>query len=203
MLMDKLGQTIKLTDVYYAPTFTKHIVSMRKLIDDNWAFRVADKMKFVFMDPHTKGTVKFGRKDKDMLYCYFTGTQNVDFANDPLALSLTIAPVSLDINIAHGLLRHLDIKTVTASYGGRTWVDTHWDSETMWFMRAGQGSSEGNTQEYYDQARSNSQEKDSFWTFWAHTIRIPLTKTSTLSRLWMTTCGTVGTTLICCEPCYL
>ena len=34
MLTDKLGQTIKLTDVYYASTFTKHIVSMRKLIDD-------------------------------------------------------------------------------------------------------------------------------------------------------------------------
>ena len=40
MLTDKLGQTIKLTDVYYAPTFTKHIVSMRKLIDDNWTFHV-------------------------------------------------------------------------------------------------------------------------------------------------------------------
>ena len=34
MLTNKLGQTIQLTDVYYAPTFTKHIVSMRKLIDD-------------------------------------------------------------------------------------------------------------------------------------------------------------------------
>ena len=35
MLTDKLGQTIKQTDVYYAPTFTTHIVSMMKLIDDN------------------------------------------------------------------------------------------------------------------------------------------------------------------------
>jgi Zinc knuckle len=62
MLMDKLGQTIKLTDAYYAPTFTKNIVRMRKLIHDNWAFHVPDKREFVFMDPATKGTVKFGQK---------------------------------------------------------------------------------------------------------------------------------------------
>ena len=74
MLTDKLRQTIKLTDVYYAPTFTKHIVSMRKLIDGNWAFHVADKTAFVFMDPATKGTVKFGQRDKDMFLYYFTGT---------------------------------------------------------------------------------------------------------------------------------
>ena len=69
MLTDMLGQTIKLTDVYYAPTFTKHIfTTMRKLIDDDWAFHIADKTEFVFMDPATKGTVKFGQKDKDMFY---------------------------------------------------------------------------------------------------------------------------------------
>ena len=68
ILTDKLGQTIKLTDVYYAPTFTKHIVSMRKLIDDDWAFHVADETEFVFFDVTMKGTVKFDRKDTYMLY---------------------------------------------------------------------------------------------------------------------------------------
>ena len=58
-------------------------------------------------------TVKFGRKDKDMLY-YFIGTSNANHANNPLALSLTTAPVALDINIAYGLLGHPDTKTVTA-----------------------------------------------------------------------------------------
>ena len=65
MLTDKLGQAIKLTDVYYASTFTKHTVSMRKLIDDNWAFYVTDKMEFGFMDPAMMGTVKYGRKDTE------------------------------------------------------------------------------------------------------------------------------------------
>ena len=96
---------------------------MRKLINDNWAFHVADKTAFVFMDPDTKGTVKFGRKDKDMLY-YFTGTQNVDHANNPLTLSLTTAPVTLDINIAHGLLGHSDTKTVTAMAKEHDWTLT-------------------------------------------------------------------------------
>ncbi|KAI2497189.1 gag-polypeptide of LTR copia-type [Fragilaria crotonensis] len=58
-LTDSHGQTIKLTDVYYAPAFTKHIVSMRKLIDDDWSFSVADKTAFIFTDPVTKGSVKF------------------------------------------------------------------------------------------------------------------------------------------------
>ena len=75
------------------------------------------------MDPATKGTVKFGWKDKDMLY-YFTGTQHVDHANNPLALSLTTAPVTLDINIAHGLLGHPDTKTVTAMAKEHGWTLT-------------------------------------------------------------------------------
>ena len=123
MLTDKHGQTVKLTDVYYAPTFKKNIVSMRKLIDDKWTFHMADKTAFVFMDPATKGTVKFGRKDKDMLY-YLSGTRNVDHANNPLALSLTTAPVTLDINIAHGLLGHPDTKTVTAMAKEHGWTLT-------------------------------------------------------------------------------
>ena len=97
---------------------------MRKLIDDNWSFCVADKTKFVFMDPVTKGTVKFGQKDRDLLY-YFVGTRKVDPANNPLlALSLTTAPVTLDINIAHhGLLGpHPNMKTVMAMAAKHGWT---------------------------------------------------------------------------------
>ena len=74
-------------------------------------------------DPATKGTVKFGWKDKDMLY-YFTGTRNVDHANNLLALSLPTAPVTLDINIAHGLLGHPDTKTVIAMAKEHGWTLT-------------------------------------------------------------------------------
>ena len=76
------------------------------------------------MDPATKGTVIFGRNDKDMLY-YFTGTQNADHVNNPLALSLTTSPVTLDINIAHdGLLGHPDTKAVTAMAKEHGWALT-------------------------------------------------------------------------------
>ena len=88
----------------------KHIVSMRRLIDDNWVFHVADKMEFVFMDPATKGMVKFGRKDNGMY--------------NPLALSLTTTPFTLEINIAHSLLRHPDTKTVTAMAAEHGWTLT-------------------------------------------------------------------------------
>ncbi len=66
-LTDNHGQTVKLTDVYYAQKFTKHIVSMWKLIHDDWSFCVADKTEFIFTDPVTnKGTVKFDRNKRDM-----------------------------------------------------------------------------------------------------------------------------------------
>ena len=50
---DEHGRTVKLTDVYYAPSFKKHILSMRKLLDDDWSFCIADKTEFVFTDPVT------------------------------------------------------------------------------------------------------------------------------------------------------
>jgi hypothetical protein len=40
-LIDNLGKQVTLHDVYYAPKFTKHIVSLRKLIDDDWTLNVA------------------------------------------------------------------------------------------------------------------------------------------------------------------
>jgi hypothetical protein len=122
-LTDKHGQMVNLTDVYYAQSFTKHIVSMRKLIDDDWSFCIADKTEFVFTDPVTKGAVKFGRNDRDMLY-YFSGTWLVDTDTVQLVNSLTTAPVTLDINIAHGLLGHPDTRSVTAMATTHGWTLT-------------------------------------------------------------------------------
>ena len=140
MLTDKLGQTIKLTDVYYAPTFTKHIVSMRKLIDDNWAFHVVDKTGFVFMDPATNGTVKFGRKDKDMLYYLLHWNSKCRSCQQSAGAQLNNCP-------SHFGHQHR-VRSTWASrhedgyccYGEGTWLDTNGISATMWFMRAGQGS---------------------------------------------------------------
>jgi hypothetical protein len=42
-LIDTLGSLVTLTDVYYAPKFTKHIVSLRRLIDDDWKLDTAEK----------------------------------------------------------------------------------------------------------------------------------------------------------------
>jgi hypothetical protein len=68
-----------------------------------------------------KGMVKFGRKDRDMLY-YFSGTRLVDTDTVQLVNSLTTAPVTLDINIAHGLLGHPDTRSVTAMATKNGWT---------------------------------------------------------------------------------
>ena len=99
---------IKLTDVYYAPSFTKHIVSMAKLIQDDWSLCVADKTEFVFSDPGIKNTVKFTQNSRDKLF-YLRAIRTAE--DTPNINSLTTAPVSLDINIAHGLLGHPDTRT--------------------------------------------------------------------------------------------
>ena len=97
---------------------------MRKLIENDWSFCIADKTEFVFTDPVTKGTVKFGRNDRDMLY-YFSGTRLVDTDTVQLVNSLTTAPVTLDINIAqHGLLGHPDTRSVTAMATKHGWTLT-------------------------------------------------------------------------------
>ncbi len=90
-----------------------HIVSMRKLTDNDWSFCIADKTEFVFTDPVTKGMVKFGCNNCDVLY-YFRGTWFEDTDTVQLMNSLTTAPVTLNINIAHWLLGHPDTRSVTA-----------------------------------------------------------------------------------------
>ncbi|KAI2511743.1 hypothetical protein MHU86_2637 [Fragilaria crotonensis] len=73
-LMDAVGNLVTLTDVYYAPKFTKHIVSLRKLIDDDWKLDNADKAEFVLTDPNTTSSVRFERNNNDQLY-YLSGTR--------------------------------------------------------------------------------------------------------------------------------
>ena len=110
-------------NIYYAPKFTKHIVSLRKLIDDDWTITVADKTEFVLADPTTESAMRFDRHDNDQLY-YLTGTR-VSAANDIEAVhSLTTKPVTLDINIAHGLLGHLDTRTVKTMVARQNWTLT-------------------------------------------------------------------------------
>ena len=120
-LTNENGQKIKLTDVYYAPSFTKHIVSMAKLIQDDWSFCVADKTELVFSDPSIKNTVKFIQSMRDKLF-YLSATRLSE--DTPNINSLTTAPVTLDINIAHGLLGHPDTRTVTAMAKKEDWTLT-------------------------------------------------------------------------------
>jgi hypothetical protein len=77
----------------------------------------------VFTNPVTKGTVKFGCNDSDMFY-YFSGTRLVDTDTVQRVNSLTSVPVTLDINIAHGLLGHPDTRSVTAMATKHGWTFT-------------------------------------------------------------------------------
>ncbi len=120
-LMNENGQKIKLTGVYYAPTFTKHIVSMAKLIQDDWSFCVAGKTEFVRNYPGIKKSVKFTQSSRDKFF-YLSATRTVD--DLPNVNSLLTAPVTLDINIAHGLLGHPDTWTVSAMAKKEGWTLT-------------------------------------------------------------------------------
>jgi hypothetical protein len=120
-LTNEKGQIIKLTGVYYAPTFTKHIVSLAKLIQDDWSFCVADKTEFVLKYPGTKESVTFMQNSRDKLF-YLSATRTVD--DLPNVNSLTTAPVTLDANIAHGLLGHPDTRTVSAMAKKEGWTLT-------------------------------------------------------------------------------
>jgi hypothetical protein len=122
-LIDRRGKLVTLTDVYYAPKFTKHIVSLRKLIDDDWTLDVADKREFVITDPGNSTTCRFERHDNDQLY-YLNGTRTLGDIEREAVHSLTTKPVTLDINIAHGLLGHPDTRTVKAMATRQNWLLT-------------------------------------------------------------------------------
>jgi hypothetical protein len=125
-LKDKQGKVVSLEDVYYAPAFTKNIVSLRKLIDNNWNVSVADKTAFV-MKFNDQSILRFKRNVSDQLYYLEATRVNSDFGNevDQLAYSMTDGDnVTLDINIAHGLLGHPDTRTVRSMASKHGWTLT-------------------------------------------------------------------------------
>jgi hypothetical protein len=120
-LMDNEGKLVTFTDVYYAPAFTKHIVSFRQL-ETNWSLNKVTREEFVWDAPMSTAPVRFKINNKDRL-CYFEGTRMV--AHDGVSVnSLTTSPVTLDINVAHGLLGHPDTRTVKAMAAKQGWTLT-------------------------------------------------------------------------------
>jgi hypothetical protein len=97
-------------------------VSLRKLIDDDWKLDNADKAEFVLTDPNTTTTVRFERNNNDQLY-YLSGIRASGHDVEEVH-SLTTKPVTLDINIAHGLLGHPDTRTVKAMAARQNWTLT-------------------------------------------------------------------------------
>jgi hypothetical protein len=120
-MTDQRGVLVTLTDVYYAPRFTKHIVSLRKLIDDDWKLDIAHKSEFVLTDPGTGTVVHFAQHDNDQLYYYFTGKRT---SGDESVHSLTTQPVKRDITTAHSVLGHPDTCTVKAMATRHNWMLT-------------------------------------------------------------------------------
>ena len=135
-----------------------------------------------------KGMVKFGRNDRDMLY-YFSGTRLVDTDTVQLVNSLTTAPVTLDINIAHGLLGHPDTRSVTAmaTKHGWTLTGTVKPCGTCALAKARAKAIPKSTM-----TKAKTPGEDFSWTSLVPT-RTLSTRTSTGFVSWMTTPGTVGT----------
>jgi hypothetical protein len=122
-LMDNDGKFVSFTDVYYAPAFTKHIVSFRQLIETNWSLSKVTRDEFVSDAPMSTAPVRFKKKDKDRL-CYFEGTRTSGPHGRVSVNSLKTSPVTLDINVAHGLLGHPDTRTVKAMAAKQGWTLT-------------------------------------------------------------------------------
>jgi hypothetical protein len=110
-IIDKNAKKVRFTDVYYAPDFTKNIVSFRKLLDNEWTISVADKSAFIFNDAKSQQQVKFGRSSQDTLF-YIKGIRTAEDHKDDHIHAAIVNNSVLDINIAHGLLGHPNIRTV-------------------------------------------------------------------------------------------
>ena len=122
-LMDSDGKLVSFTDVYYAPEFTKHIVSFRQLIETNWSLSNVTREEFVWDAPMSSEPVRFKINNKDRL-CYFEGTRTSGPPDGVSINSLTMSPVTLDINVAHGLLGHPDTRMVKAMAAKQGWTLT-------------------------------------------------------------------------------
>jgi hypothetical protein len=122
-LLDNDGKLVYFTDVYYAPEFTKHIVSFRQLIEKNWSLTSVSRDEFVWDAPMSTEPVRFKMNASDKL-CYFEGTRTTVPEEHLTVNSLTASPVTLDINVAHGLLGHPDTRTVKAMAAQHDWTLT-------------------------------------------------------------------------------
>jgi hypothetical protein len=81
------------------------------------------KNEFVLTDPNKTTTVRFGRNNNDQLY-YLSGKRTSGQEDEVVHSLTTKKPVSLDVNIAHGLLGHPDTGTVKAMAARQNWTLT-------------------------------------------------------------------------------
>ena len=66
-LLDSNGKLVYFTDVYYAPEFTKHIISFRQLIEKNWSLTSVSSDEFVWDAPMSTEPVRFKMNASDKL----------------------------------------------------------------------------------------------------------------------------------------
>ena len=105
---------VTLVDVYYAPDFAKHILSLRKLlIDVGWHVEKVDKTGFVFQ--HSGGRqLRFERDAEDHLYYLKCArTQSME-TGGPTVMTVSVTATMMDNNVAHGMLLHPDERTLGA-----------------------------------------------------------------------------------------
>jgi hypothetical protein len=91
--------------------------SMLSVIETNWSLSKVTRDAFVWDAPMSTAPVCFKINDKERL-CYFEGTQTAGPHDRVSENSLTTSPLTLDINVAHGLLGHPDTCTVKACVEG-------------------------------------------------------------------------------------
>ena len=106
-LRSECGTTIDVPDVYYAPGFTKHILSWRTLLENDWTFSGATKQALALS--HDGAKVDFKTNFHDSLF--YLKAKRVT-SNVPTVNAATQQKITMDINVAHSVLGHPDTRIV-------------------------------------------------------------------------------------------
>ena len=101
------GATINVPNVYYTPGFAKNILSLQTLLDNDWTFSGATKQPLVLSCGNNK--VDFKTNPQDNLF--YLKAKRVG-TEKPTVITVSQQNISMDINVAHSILGHLDTRIV-------------------------------------------------------------------------------------------
>ena len=111
------NSSIKLTEVNYAPNFTKNVLSLRKFIDGGCIVDKMDRVSMTIITPSRQQLVGFRRTD----HLYYLQAKRYDPADNAGLVLATINKRSISLGEAHRLLGHADTRSVIKTIRDLGW----------------------------------------------------------------------------------